>query len=163
MSKKLKILVGTVTNTAQSAAQAMEMACAHLMDSIEIQMMDGLGIGIFEEDALYVICTSTTGAGDVPDNAQQLYASLSNEPRYLGAVRYGVFALGDSVYPQTFCNGGLRFDERLADLGAVRVGGIFQHDASAGTEPEVEAANWSQRWLPEAQALKAGLPQATSA
>lgn len=114
--------------------------------------MDGLDIRVFEEDALYLICSSTHGSGDVPENAQALYESLGNEPRYLGQVRYGVIALGDSVYPQTFCNGGLRFDERLADLGAVRIGDVFRHDASDGTEAETAGAAWCRDWL--AQALQ---------
>ena len=150
--RKLKILVGTMTNTAEYVAQAIEMDCAELVDVIEVQMMDGLDISTFDEDALYVICTSTYGAGDVPDNAQALYASLESHPRFLGAVRYGVIALGDSAYPQTFCNGGRRFDERLTDLGAVRIGEIFFHDASAATEPETEGVAWCREWLPIALA-----------
>lgn len=144
---KLLILVGTMTNTAEYVAQAIEMDCADLVPTIEVRMMDHLDITVFEEDALYVICSSTYGAGDVPDNARHLYESLGNEPRYLGSVRYGVIALGDSAYPQTFCNGGLRFDERLADLGAVRIGDVFRHDASAGTEPEVVCTAWAREWL----------------
>lgn len=150
---RLLILVGTMTNTAERVARAVEMDCADLIERIEVRPMDGLDIQAFEEDALYVICTSTTGSGDVPDNARALYESLGNEPRYLGHVRYGVIALGDSAYPQTFCNGGLRYDERLADLGAVRIGEVFRHDASEGTEAEVVGAAWCREWL--AQALQA--------
>jgi MioC protein len=55
--------------------------------------------------------------------------------------------LGDSIYPQTFCGGGKRFDERLADLGAQRVGDIFCHDASSSTDPESEGSAWCRQWL----------------
>jgi MioC protein len=152
-NRKLKILVGTMTNTAEYVAQAIEMDCAdraNRVDTVEVLMMDGLDIGIFEEDALYVICTSTYGAGDVPDNAKTLYESLAKSPRFLGSVRYGVIALGDSAYPQTFCHGGQRFDESLCDLGAVRVGAVFRHDASAGTDAETEGVAWFRQWLPMA-------------
>jgi MioC protein len=148
---RLLILVGTMTNTAEHVAQAIEMDCADLVDRIEARLMDGLDIRVFDEDALYLICTSTYGAGDVPDNARALYESLGNEPRFLGGVRYGVIALGDqSTHPQTFCQGGRRFDERLTDLGAVRVGEVFCHDASSGTEPEVVSAAWCREWLAQA-------------
>jgi MioC protein len=110
---RLLILVGTVTNTAERVARAIQMDCADLIGQIDVRLMDGLDIRVFDEDALYVICSATHGAGDVPDNASALYDSLDREPRFLGHVRYGVIALGDSIYPQTFCNGGLRFDERL--------------------------------------------------
>lgn len=150
---QLLILVGTMSNTAEHVAHAIEMDCVDLVDRIEVRMMDGLDIRIFDEDALYLICSSTHGSGDVPDNARALYESLGREPRFLGHVRYGVIALGDSVYPQTFCNGGLRFDERLADLGAVRIGEVFRHDASAGIEAEVVGTAWCREWL--ATALQA--------
>lgn len=157
---QLRILVGTVTKTAERAAQAMLLECGDRVNSVEVLMMDGLDIKVFDEEALYVICTSTTGAGDVPENAHLLYHSLSAEPRYLGSVRYGVFALGDSVYPDTFCNGGLRFDERLADLGAVRLGEIHRHDASAGIEAEEEAAAWCRQWLISVALPSTPLPSA---
>lgn len=145
---RLLILVGTMTNTAEYVAQAIEMDCADLIPEIEVRMMDGLDIRVFDGDALYLICTSTYGSGDVPDNARALYESLGNEPQFLGHVRYGVIALGDhGTHPQTFCQGGRRFDERLADLGAVRVGDVFCHDASAGTEAEVVGTAWCREWL----------------
>jgi MioC protein len=101
-----------------------------------------------------LICTSTYGAGDVPDNATKLYASLLNEPKGLAHVRYGVIALGDhGSYPQTFANGGRRFDAALADLGAQRIGELFTHDASDGSMPETEGTAWARGWL--AQALAA--------
>lgn len=148
---RLLILVGTMTNTAERVAEAISLACTDLVDQIKVQRMDGLDIRVFDEDALYLICTSTHGSGDVPDNAHTLYESLGSEPKFLGHVRYGVIALGDSFYHQTFCNGGLRFDERLADLGAVRLGEVFHHDASAGTEAEAVGTAWCREWLTRAR------------
>ena len=148
---KLLILVGTMTNTAEYVAQAIEMDCADLINPIEVRMINGLDIGVFDEDALYLICTSTYGAGDVPDNAHALYDSLGSQPKFLGHVRYGVIALGDSsTHPQTFCNGGLRFDERLADLGAVRIGEVFRIDAAENADAESVGAAWCREWLSRA-------------
>jgi MioC protein len=150
---KLKILVGTMTNTAEYVAQAIEMDCADLVDTVEVLMMDGLSTDVFAEPALYLICTSTYGAGDVPDNAQALYAALDDQPQYLGHVRYGVIALGDlGSHGATFAQGGTRFDERLQGLGAQRVGDIFTLDASDGSVPEEEATAWCRSWLPQALA-----------
>ena len=146
---KLKILVGTMTSTADYVAQAIQMDCADLVEEIEVQLMDGLDIGAFGEDALYLICTSTYGSGDVPDNARALYESLDAPPAGLGHVRYGVIALGDRTYMQTFCFGGKKFDERLADLGAQRIGELYCHDASTGTMPEEVGTAWCRQWLTE--------------
>ena len=149
---KLKILVGTMTSTAEYVAQAIQMDCSDLVADIDVQLMDTLDISAFDEDALYLICTSTYGSGDVPDNARALYDSLASNPKFLGHVRYGVIALGDRTYQQTFCFGGKKFDERLRDLGAHRVGDVWCHDASSGTLAETEATGWCREWL--AQALE---------
>jgi MioC protein len=147
---KLKILVGTMTSTADYVAQAIQMDCADLVDEIEVHLMDGLDISAFDEDALYLICTSTYGSGDVPDNARMLYESLDAQPKYLGHVRYGVVALGDRTYLNTFAFGGKKFDERLQGLGAQRIGDVWCHDASAGTMPEELGAAWCREWLSQA-------------
>lgn len=148
---QLKILVGTVTGNALSVAQAIELSCTDLVADIAVQPMDGLDIGVFEEDALFLVCTSTTGAGDVPDNAQALYASLLNEPRYLGSVRYGLIALGDAgAHAATFVEGGLKFDAALQDLGAKRIGEVFTHDASGDEDAETAGVQWCRAWLAQA-------------
>lgn len=148
---QLKILVGTVTGNALSVAQAIELSCTDLVADIAVLPMDALDIGVFEQDALFLVCTSTTGAGDVPDNAQALYASLLNEPRYLGSVRYGLIALGDAgAHAATFVEGGLKFDAALQDLGARRIGEVFTHDASGELEAETAGVDWCRAWLAEA-------------
>lgn len=149
---KLKILVGTMTGTAKLVAQTIQMECADLFSPIEIEPMDELGTSVFEaenhEEVIYLICTSTYGAGDVPDNAQAFYQSLDSEPRFLGHVRYGVMALGDnSTHQQTFCFGGRKFDERLQDLGAQRIGELWCHDASSDSLPEAAGSEWCRQWL----------------
>ena len=67
---KLKILVGTMTSTAEYVAQSIQMDCTDLVSDIEVVLMDGKDISVFDEDALYLICSSTYGSGDVPDNAR---------------------------------------------------------------------------------------------
>lgn len=151
---KLKILVGTMTSTADYVAQSIQMDCADLISEIDIVLMDNLDMAVFDasqaEDALYLICTSTYGQGDVPDNARALYDSMAETPQFLGHVRYGVIALGDRTYLQTFCFGGKKFDDRLQDLGAQRVGEVWCHDASTGTMPETEGTEWCRQWLTQA-------------
>ncbi len=147
---KLKILVGTTTSTAECVAQAIQMDCADLVDDIDVQLMDGLTVEVFDESALFLICCATYGSGDVPDNAQALYASLHANPQYLGHVRYGVMSLGDQgSYPMTFAMGGRNFDEKLTDLGAQRLGEVWTHDASSDVSPEESGVAWCRSWLVE--------------
>jgi len=144
---ELTILVGTMTGTAQLVAQEVELTLDEPDTRVRTQPMDGLDASVFAGSALFLICTSTYGQGDVPDNAKHLYDSLQRARPDLSGVQYGVIALGDRTYAETFCNGGRRFDAILSELGARRIGDIMLHDASAGTMPEELAVAWAADWI----------------
>jgi MioC protein len=144
---KITILVGTMTGTAQLCAQEMELALDDGETEVATLMMDGLDAAVFSRESVFLICTSTYGQGDVPDNARALYESLKEARPDLSQVRYGVFGLGDRTYAETFNFGGKRFDDILTELGARRVGERHMHDASSGVLPEETALDWCQQWL----------------
>jgi MioC protein len=148
---KINILVGTMTGTAQLCAQEMELALDDGETRVEALLMDQLDSSVFGREGLFLICTSTYGQGDVPDNARALYEDLQNKRPDLSKVRYGVFGLGDRTYAETFNFGGKKFDELLAQLGAQRIGERHQHDASSGVLPEETALEWCRDWLVAAQ------------
>ncbi len=141
------ILIGTMTGTAQLVAQELELRIDDGETRAQARLMDNLDAAVFEGGGLFLICTSTYGQGDVPDNAKQLYESLQTVRPDLSNIRYGVIALGDRTYAETFCNGGRRFDRILTELGAKRIGEVLLHDASAGTMPEEVAAEWIGGWV----------------
>lgn len=147
MGPELTILVGTMTGTAQLVAEEVADAAKAGGVAAEVLVMDGLDAGILARGGAFLICTSTYGQGDVPDNAQKLFADLEQTKPDLHAVDYGVIALGDRTYAQTFCFGGKRFDALLQSLGAHRIGEVMLHDASAGTIPEEVAVEWIGPWL----------------
>jgi MioC protein len=148
MKLRIVILVGTMTGTAQLCAQEMELALDDGDTEVRTLLMDNLDHRVFgDRKAVYLVCTSTYGQGDVPDNARHLYDSLVKDRPDLGGVRYGVFGLGDRTYAETFNFGGKRFDEILSELGAERIGERHTHDASSGILPEETALEWCENWL----------------
>ena len=149
---RITILVGTMTGTAQLCAQEMELALGDDDVQIETLLMDQLDAGVFSREGVFLICTSTYGQGDVPDNAKALYDDLKVRQPKLAHVRYGVFGLGDRTYAETFNFGGKKFDELLAELGAERIGERHTHDASSGILPEETALEWCQDWLAKVRA-----------
>ena len=153
MAITLHILVGTMTGTAELVAQELELAFGDESLAVEIALMDGLDHRVFAKPGIFLICTSTYGQGDVPDNARALYADLLASRPDLSHVRYGVFALGDSTHVGTFCFGGKRFDEILGALGAKRCGPVLEHNASGGTLPEDVALEWFPTWLDTVRAM----------
>ena len=144
---KVTLLVGTMTGTAQLCAQEMELALDDGETEVETVMMDNLDASVFSRPSVFLICTSTYGQGDVPDNARALYEDLKQARPDLSHVRYGVFGLGDRTYAETFNFGGKRFDDILTELGARRIGERHMHDASSGILPEETALEWCQQWL----------------
>jgi MioC protein len=149
MAVEITILVGTMTGTADMVAQEVQQALESAGHTVEILQMDGLDAAVFRAGGTFLICTSTYGAGDVPDNAQQFFSSLETEKPKLDNVIYGVIALGDTTYKDTFCQGGKRFDQLLTELGGRRAGEMLMHDASSGTLPEELAAQWVVAWVQE--------------
>jgi flavodoxin len=146
MGLHITILVGTMTGTAEMVAQEVQTALEAAGHEGTIRMMDELDTSVFQGGGTFLICTSTYGQGDVPDNAQALFNSLETERPNLAGVTYGVIALGDRTYKDTYCHGGIRFDKLLTELGARRAGEILTHDASSGTLPEELAAQWVVPW-----------------
>lgn len=148
---ELRVLVGTMTGTAEAVSKDIQDVLAKAGHRAEIVLMDGRDASVFHPNSdacdAYLICSSTYGSGDVPDNAQALFASLETQRPNLRGVVYGVIALGDRTYGQTFCQGGLRFDRLLSELGAQRAGEVLLHDASAGTMAEDVATEWILPWV----------------
>ena len=147
MAIELTILVGTMTGTADLVAEDISDALEEAGHEVTVEPMDKLDGSVFEDGRIYLICSATYGQGDVPDNAIKLYEDLQANKPDLTGVRYGVFALGDRTYADTFCQGGRRFDKILSELGAARVGDLKEHDASSGTMPEEVGAEWARGWI----------------
>ncbi|KPH63275.1 flavodoxin [Pseudoalteromonas porphyrae] len=94
-----------------------------------------------------LIVTSTTGQGDVPSNLVGLYFAMNSTSPMLTGKPFGVIAMGDRCYGETFCGAGRSFDELLRDLQAKPVGNRLEIDASENFEPWPVTEPWLKLWL----------------
>ena len=141
--KKLIILIGTMTGNAELVADDIVDHCSKENIETKIYEMDNIKPEKIKNlvDPI-LICTSTYGQGDVPDNAKALYNFLNKKKPNLNNIKYTIFGLGDKTYKETFSFGGKRFDKVFSSLGAQRIGKPFFHDASSGSLPEEDGVKW---------------------
>ncbi|SHI10857.1 flavodoxin [Ferrimonas marina] len=143
----IHLLVGTVYGAAEHVADQVAAALKEQGHQVQfIEERTAAAISAIADQVLLVI-TSTTGSGDIPDELAPLFFDLKERFPLLPNLRYGVVALGDSSYGETYCGAGRQFDELLTELTAQRVGERLQIDACETFEPEVEALAWLPQWL----------------
>lgn len=148
MSSRIGIFVATMTGTAEMCAEEIQTALGSADITSEIVMMDGLDASALGSFDGVVIVSSTYGHGDIPDNGQAFFESISAGGRLTGR-RFAVFGLGDRTYMATFCEAAQKWDALLESKGAFRFAPLVQHDASSGTLAEDAAAVWAAKWAPE--------------
>lgn len=157
-SKPLDILFGTQTGNAEEVAnEAADLARAKgftprvaELDAVEIDQLVAM------ENLIVVI--STYGEGEMPDNAELFWESLSasTAPR-LENLNFGVLALGDTSY-EHFCQAGKLIDTRLEQLGAKRLGDRVDCDVDF----EDAASVWLGTTIPDAGSVAANESAAPS-
>ncbi|MEV9354133.1 flavodoxin domain-containing protein, partial [Klebsiella pneumoniae] len=76
MGEPITILVGTMTGTAEFVAGDVSRVLEDAGHPVEILMMDNLDAGVFERPGVFLVCTSTYGQGDVPDNARAFFEAV---------------------------------------------------------------------------------------
>jgi MioC protein len=145
MSAPIRILVGTMTGTAQLVAEEIQYTLEQAGLAASVKPMDDAKPADLTDGAMIVVCTSTYGSGDVPDNARALYNKLQAERPALSEVRYALFGLGDSTYADTYNFGGKKFKAVLDELGATSVIDAHFHNASGGTLPEEDCVPWAEQ------------------
>ncbi|MDO6461129.1 flavodoxin domain-containing protein [Granulosicoccaceae sp. 1_MG-2023] len=131
---------GTATLVSDDIKAALE-AAGHQVTHQEGGSADSLaGEGL----DLALICTSTTGSGDVPANLMDFENALFDAPPRVAGLKYAVIALGDSSYGDSFCGAGKTLDRAMEDIGAVRVQEPLLIDAIEHSTPEDVAVPWAE-------------------
>lgn len=137
MERKLTILYGSQTGTAQDLAEQIWRESKRFYFTGTVMPMDKYDVrGLIDEKFVIFVC-STTGQGDEPDNMKTFWKFLLRKnlpPDSLNALTYAVLGLGDSSY-EKFNFVAKRLNKRLQQLGANTIQEIGlcddQHDLGA--------------------------------
>lgn len=142
----IRILVGSVYGGALLTARAIKTSLeaeGHRITVLENPTLED----ITGNDEPLLVCTSTTGQGEVPPNLLPFYLSLREQLPQQPGRPFGVIVLGDSSYGDTFCGAGELMEEALYETAARKMGDTLRIDALETLEPESEAVPWARAWL----------------
>ena len=138
----IHLIVGSVMGTATGIAQE---AAKILQQQHKVRVNQHFSVGDLRSDEPLLICTSSTGLGDLPSNIAPLLEHLQTDKPDLNGIKYSVINLGDSHYPN-FGGAGRRLDQALTELGAINTLIPLQYDASEGEPSLGELKIWLREW-----------------
>lgn len=139
---RLLIAYGSQSGNAESLAKRLGKEASSRGFATRVAGLDSVQPTQLLEDKNVLVITSTWGEGDMPDNAVPFWEKLNqngSSPK-LDGIRFSVLALGDRNYGDTFCLAGRKLDERLAELGAMRV----QPRVDCDVDFDEPAKQWSE-------------------
>lgn len=140
------LAVGSVTSTATAVAKACETYLIQLGHQVQLDTSASVAaLNQLQPDAI-LICTSTTGAGDLPANILPFYTELEEQFPLQQGRPFGVISLGDSSYDDTFCHAGALFEERLQELQGRQSVPRVTIDATETSTPDDDALFWLKEW-----------------
>lgn len=149
---KLNILVGTMYGGALDVAEQVKPLFEQAGYQVNIAEQPTLE-DLTDQGGVTLFCVSTTGSGDFPGNFVPFVRGLRDKSPSLTTLRYGIIALGDSSYGETFCGAGRTLDALLEEYGAVRLGERLEIDAMETFMADDAALPWVEEWI-ESQQLK---------
>ncbi|EPZ29408.1 FMN-binding protein MioC [Mannheimia haemolytica] len=135
------IITGSTLGGAEYVADHINEVLSE--QGFEVELFNQATLADIEGKTNLIIVTSTHGAGELPENIQQLFDDLANSSADFSSMKFGVIGLGSSNY-DTFCNAVNIVEEALKAKGAsqvceslrIDVMNNFDHDGSA------------EEWLP---------------
>lgn len=135
-----QIIVGSMLGGTEYIAEACEEALNTLGHQTQLHLMPNFN-EIENKNAYWIICTSTHGAGDYPDNIEKFALDLKNSQQDLSSINYLVIGIGDSNY-DTFCYAAKNINKSLISNGCKEITTLKLFDMSEDIDPEDLIKHW---------------------
>lgn len=92
-------------------------------------------------EKLWLVVTSTHGAGELPDNLRPLFEQIQQDAPDLHSLRFAVVGLGNSDY-DTFCYAVNKVEEILSAQHAIKLCPSLKIDVTQVDDHEQCAEDW---------------------
>lgn len=135
-------IVGTMLGATEYVADALVEVVKAKGHEAEVILEPELNA--LSKDAIWVVCSSTHGAGELPDNIQPFAKQLATAD--LSGVQAYVIGLGDTSY-DTYCFGAKTLTTHLEHGGATLLAPPHHIDVLAHPIPEDDAVEWFTQQL----------------
>jgi MioC protein len=139
---KFEIIVGSVLGASEYVADALQEVLLSHTHTAGIHLTPQLSD--LNQNATWLICTSTHGAGDLPDNIQPFAEQLKKQS--FSKLPFLVVGLGDSSY-DTYCHASIQIEQIMLDAGAKLLCPALHIDVLNHPIPEDAAVEWLKSWL----------------
>ncbi len=140
----VNLIVGSQMGSAEYVAEQLSDALNNL--GITTQLHDQPEFSdIDQQNTIWLICTSTYGAGDYPENFISFVEDVT-QANDLSELKYSVIALGDTSY-DTYCHGSIQIENIMLNTGATLSSPALHIDVLNHPIPEDVAVKWLNNWL----------------
>ncbi|AIQ99183.1 FMN-binding protein MioC [Pluralibacter gergoviae] len=139
-----------ITLISGSTLGGAEYVAEHLAEKLEeagfsTDVQHGPLLEDLTASGIWLLVSSTHGAGDIPENLLPLYEALQEQKPDLSAVRFGSVGIGSREY-DTFCGAIDKIDAELLACGAKQVGETLKINVLEHDIPEDPAEIWLGSW-----------------
>jgi len=135
-----QIIVGSMLGGTEYVAEACEETLLALNHQTTLHLQPKFE-QIISTNQIWLICTSTHGAGDFPDNIQTFVEDLKKCTIDLSPVKFMIIGVGDSSY-DTFCKAAKEIESILLSKGCKQLLATKTLDMSEEIDPEDLAQLW---------------------
>ena len=142
----IEILVGSTLGGTEYVAEAAQSFLEEAGFSSEVHFNPDLTKLDIKNNSIWLVCLSTHGAGDYPDNFKGIVQQINESDVDLTNVTFGLVGVGDSNY-DTYCYAAKHFNTLLIKKGATLLGDIFNIDVINSPIPEDSLVDWIPLWI----------------
>lgn len=142
--KEITLITGSTLGNAEYVAE--HLASLLEQSNFIVKLLHGPNLEDLPLNGIWLVITSTHGAGELPDNLQPLYKQIHNQKPDLSQIRFGAIGLGSREY-DNFCAGIQLMVDLLTQQRALQIGKCLEIDVIEHLIPEDPAEVWLADWL----------------